>query len=422
MDAAGATTAHQGRALWLSTISFTICFAVWTIFSIIGIRIKQELGLNDTQFGLLVGTPILSGSLIRLVLGIWTDQYGGRRVYTVVMLAAAVATYLLTWAHTYPEFLVAALFVGIAGGSFAVGIAYVSRFYPTGKQGTALGIFGAGNVGAAVTKFVAPFVLVAYGWQTVAQVWALVIALMGIVFWIFSEEDPVVRARREKNEKPKSAWLELEPLKNVQVWRFALYYFFVFGAFVALSLWLPQYLIKVYRVDIETAGMTAAMFSFPASVFRAYGGHLSDRYGARRVMYWTFCVAVVCTFILSYPPTDYVVQDGQRPVHFHHGNGPGAVHRDRLRARLLHGARQGRRLQAHPGLLPEQRRRGRRPGRHDRRSRRLRAADRLRRADRPHRPLDQLLHAAVPDGHGVLAGLDACFASGTWSAASSARR
>jgi len=147
MDAAGSSIAHQGRALWLSTVSFTICFAVWTIFAIIGIRIKQELGLNDTQFGLLVGTPILSGSLIRLLLGIWTDQYGGRRVYTVVMLAAAVATYLLTWAHTYPEFLVAALFVGIAGGSFAVGIAYVSRFYQAGKQGTALGIFGAGLLG-----------------------------------------------------------------------------------------------------------------------------------------------------------------------------------------------------------------------------------------------------------------------------------
>src|SRR6516225_6350365 len=130
---------HQGRALWLSTISCTICFAVWTIFSIIGIRIKQELGLNDTEFGLLIGTPILSGSLIRLVLGIWTDQYGGRRVYTVVMLSAAVATYLLTWARTYPEFLIAALFVGIAGGAFAVGVAYVSRFFPAERQGTALG-------------------------------------------------------------------------------------------------------------------------------------------------------------------------------------------------------------------------------------------------------------------------------------------
>src|SRR5215471_10108175 len=154
----------QASALWMSTLSFTVCFAVWTIFSIIGVQIKNDLGLNETQFGLLVGTPILSGSLIRIFLGIWTDQYGGRRVFTVVMLAAAVATYCLTWAKTYPQFLLAALFVGIAGGSFAVGVAYVSRFYTTEKQGTALGIFGAGNVGAAVTKFVAPFVLVAYGW------------------------------------------------------------------------------------------------------------------------------------------------------------------------------------------------------------------------------------------------------------------
>ena len=141
----------QGRALWLSTIAFTVCFAVWTIFAIIGVEIKQELGLNDTQFGLLVGTPILTGSLVRIFLGIWTDQYGGRRIYTVVMLTAALATYLLTYAHTYPQFLVAALGVGISGGSFAVGIAYVSRWYPSQKQGTALDIFGAGNVRASCT-------------------------------------------------------------------------------------------------------------------------------------------------------------------------------------------------------------------------------------------------------------------------------
>ena len=204
MDASGSTIEHRGRALWVSTVAFTICFAVWTIFSIIGIQIKHDLGLSDTQFGLLIGTPILSGSLIRLVLGVWTDQYGGRLVYTLVMLAAAVATFLLTWAHTYPEFLIAALFVGIAGGSFAVGIAYVSRWYPADKQGTALGIFGAGNVGAAVTKFLAPFVLVAYGWQAVAQVWALAIGLMAIVFWLsprtIRSSAPAASARREAQE------------------------------------------------------------------------------------------------------------------------------------------------------------------------------------------------------------------------------
>ncbi|MDE2363997.1 MAG: MFS transporter [Hyphomicrobiales bacterium] len=315
----GATVAKgaQKRALWSSTFAFTICFAVWTIFSIIGIQIKKDLGLNETQFGLLIGTPVLSGSLIRLALGIWTDQYGGRRVFTVVMLAAAVATWCLTFAQTYPQFLMAALAVGIAGGSFAVGIAYVSRWYETGKQGTALGIFGAGNVGAAVTKFCAPFVLVAFGWKMVADVWAIGLAITAIVFWFTTDEDPIVAERRRTGAKPASAWLELAPLKNVQVWRFSLYYFYVFGAFVALSLWLPRYLINVYHVDIETAGMAAAAFSFPASVFRAYGGHLSDRYGARTVMYWAFLVGIVATFLLSYPAADYTIYTTRGPATFH---------------------------------------------------------------------------------------------------------
>src|SRR4029079_12318602 len=157
-------------------------------------------------------------------LGIWTDQYGGRLVYSLTMLSAAAATFALSYAHTYPQMLLAALGVGVAGGSFAVGVAYVSRWYPAGKQGTALGVFGAGNVGAAVTKFLAPFVLVTYGWQVTAQVWAVGLAVMAIIFWFSTTDDPVLRQRRERGEKPTSAWLELEPLKNVQVWRFSLYY------------------------------------------------------------------------------------------------------------------------------------------------------------------------------------------------------
>lgn len=312
-----ASQSDQRRALSMSTLAFTVCFAVWTIFSIIGIRIRQDLGLSDTEFGLLIGTPILTGSLIRVALGVWADVYGGRVVFALTMLAAALATFLLTFAHTYPQFLLAALGVGIAGGSFSVGVAYVSRWYPAGKQGTALGIFGAGNVGAAVTKFLAPFVLVAFGWQMVAQVWAAALVVMAVLFFVTTKDDPVLVERRRLGIKPKSAWLELEPLKNVQVWRFSLYYFFVFGAFVALALWLPQYLVKVYGLDIKQAGMIAAAFSVPASLFRAYGGHLSDVYGARRVMYWTFLVSVLATFVLSYPPTDYVVRGINGPITFH---------------------------------------------------------------------------------------------------------
>jgi NNP family nitrate/nitrite transporter-like MFS transporter len=308
--------ADQNRALWLSTIAFTVCFAVWTIFSIIGVQIKQDLGLTDTQFGLLVGTPILTGSLIRLMLGIWSDQYGGRIVYTAVMLSSAVATWLLTFAYDYPTFLLAALGVGISGGSFAVGIAYVSRWYPTERQGTALGIFGAGNVGAAVTKFLAPFIMVAYGWQAVANIWAAAIAIMGVVFWLTTKEDPQLAARRRAGLQPEPMSAMLEPLKSVQVWRFSLYYFFVFGGFVALALWLPRYLIGAYGLDIATAGIIGAAYSVPASLFRVYGGHLSDTYGARRVMYWTFGVSVAVCFILSYPPTEYIVHGIRGPMPF----------------------------------------------------------------------------------------------------------
>lgn len=307
----------SSRALAMSTIAFTVCFAVWTIFSIIGVRIKEELGLSETQFGLLVGTPILTGSLVRILLGIWTDRFGGRLVYTVTMLAAAAATFLLAFAHTYTQMLMAALGVGLAGGSFAVGVAYVSRFYPTEKQGTALGIFGVGNVGAAVTKFAAPFVLLAWGWQNVAVIWACVLVFMAFIFWFGTEDDPVIRERRAGRGAPKNFWQEFAPLKNLQVWRFGLYYFFVFGGFVALALWLPRYLIGVYGFDIATAGMIGAAYSIPASIFRAYGGVLSDRLGARAVLYWTFVVSAVCCAVLALPATDYAVRGINGPITFH---------------------------------------------------------------------------------------------------------
>jgi len=307
---------QQQVALWGSTFAFTVCFAVWTIFSIIGVQIKQDLGLNDTQFGLLVATPILTGSLSRLALGIWADQIGGRIVFTGVMLCAAAATWFLTTMSSYAGYLFAALLVGIAGGSFAVGIAYVSKWFPKEKQGTALGIFGAGNVGAAVTKLGAPLIMVAYGWHTVAQIWAAVLAVTAVVFFLVTADDPQHAARRAAGIKPEPFLKQLEPLKNQQVWRFGLYYFFVFGAFVALALWLPHYLTGAYGLDIKTAGLIAAFYSIPASLFRIVGGWLSDRIGARRVMYWTFGVSAACTFLLSYPTTTYVVAGIKGPIEF----------------------------------------------------------------------------------------------------------
>ena len=303
-------------ALWVSTFAFTACFAVWTIFSIIGVQIKADLNLTEAQFGLLVGTPILTGSLSRIFLGVWTGQFGGRIVNLIVMVLAAAATFLLSYAETYAQFLVAALGVGMAGGAFAVGVAYVSKFYPASKQGTALGIFGAGNVGAAVTKFAAPFVMLALGWEAVAQVWAGALLVIAILAFLMTRDEPEVAERRRTGQKPVTAWMQLTPLKDIRVWRFSLYYFFVFGGFVALALWLPHYLTGAYGLGIGAAGMLAAAYSIPGSLFRVFGGWLSDRIGARKVMYLTFALSAVCTFILAYPATTYVVDGIEGPIQF----------------------------------------------------------------------------------------------------------
>ena len=311
--------AKAHKALALSTIAFTVCFAVWTIFSIIGVKIKQDLGLNETEFGLLVATPVLTGSISRIFLGIWTEKYGGRLVFTVLMLATAMAVYLLSAVETYAIFLIAALGVGLAGGSFIVGIAYTSEWYDKRHQGTALGIFGAGNVGAAVTNFGAPFLVLAFGWAATAQIYSVVLVAMAIIFWLVTENDPRLQKRKAEGTRPTPLAEQLEPLKKLQVWRFALYYFFVFGGFVALASWLPRYYVGAYDLSLSTAGTLAALYALPASVFRALGGWLSDRFGARTVMYWTFGVSLACLFVLSYPETRYVVAGIEGPIEFAFG-------------------------------------------------------------------------------------------------------
>lgn len=304
------------RALTSSTIAFVFCFAVWTIFSIIGVKIKQELNLTDTKFGILIATPILTGSISRIFLGILADQYGGRLIFTLVMIFAACATWLLTLVSTYYMYVLVALGIGLAGGSFAVGVAYVSAWYPKNKQGTALGIFGIGNIGAALTNIVAPLLLV-MGWDTVVQIYALILFSVALLYWFNTEDDPALTHRKISGHKPPSIKRELQPLAYLQVWRFSLYYFVVFGSFVALTLWLPRYYTGMYGVNIKTAGTLTAFFSLPAGVFRALGGWLSDKYGARKIMYCTFTVGVICTFILSYPATDYLVYGINKNIAFH---------------------------------------------------------------------------------------------------------
>jgi len=303
---AGPDTRKQYTVLGMNTLAFTVNFAVWTMFSVIGIRIKSELGLNETEFGLLVATPILTGSLTRLPLGVMTDRFGGRIVFFIQMILVAIPTYGLAFADQYWQYLVIGLFVGLAGGSFAVGIAYTSAWFPKEKQGTAMGIFGAGNAGAAVTNLAAPLIVVALGWRAVPQIYSIAMVVMAVVFWFFTYPDPLQESRKKAGNFPKLAD-QLAPLVEIRVWRFGLAYYFVFGGFVALALWLPKYYVTEYGLDLKTAAFITMIFTLPSGVVRALGGWFSDKWGGETVTWLVFWVSIVCLFFLSYPPTTFVI-------------------------------------------------------------------------------------------------------------------
>jgi len=290
----------------MNTVAFAFNFAVWTMFSIIGLKIKDELGLSDTQFGILIATPILTGSITRLPLGMLTDYYGGRIVYFIQMILVAIATYSLAFATVYWQYLLAGLFVGLAGGSFAIGIAYTSAWFEKSRQGTAMGIFGAGNAGAAITNFVAPMIIVASGWQMVPKVYSIAMLVMAVVFWFFTYNDPH-QEERKRSGTHKTMAEQLLPLKDMRVWRFGLYYYFVFGGFVALALWLPRYYVGEYGLDLKTASFITMIFVLPSGLVRALGGYVSDKVGARTVNWWVFWMAACCLFFLSYPETRIII-------------------------------------------------------------------------------------------------------------------
>jgi len=295
------------RVLVLSTVGFTLFFAVWVMFAIIGIPLRDEFGFSNSQFAFLAALPILTGSVLRVPLGIWADMFGGRRVFTVLLLVTAVPTYLVSRADSYLELLLYAFFVGLAGTSFAVGIAWVSAWYPQERQGFALGMFGAGNVGASITKLLAPTLvsavaigglaggLIPGGWRLVPFLYAVILVVTAILVWVLTPSNDI------KPGKGRSLGELLTPLRYVRVWRFGYYYMVVFGAYVALALWLPKYYVDVFDVDLKTAGVLTALFIFPASLLRPVGGYMADRFGPRRVMHWVFGTITAASLLLSFP-------------------------------------------------------------------------------------------------------------------------
>jgi len=300
-------TATSHKVLFLNTFAFTVCFAAWMLNGVLVTFLvtNQIFDWGPVQVGWLMGIPVLTGSLLRLPAGMLTDKFGGKPVYGALLFICAVPMFLLSYANDFTSFALCSFGFGLAGVSFSIGIAFSSVWYPKKNQGTALGIFGAGNAGAALTTLCAPTILNRLtdnganveAWRLLPKYYAVILVVTGVLFLIFAT-----------NKKPASSSKNLKqmlsPLKDMRVWRFGLYYFLVFGCFVAFSQWLVPYFVNVYYMPLVTAGLLAACFSLPSGVIRALGGWMSDKYGARKVMYWVLGTSTLISLLLIVPKMD----------------------------------------------------------------------------------------------------------------------
>ncbi|MGM8362945.1 MFS transporter [Flavobacterium sp. ARAG 55.4] len=291
------------RMLFLNTLAFTVCFACWTLNGVLVTYLVEKGIFNWSviQVGWLLGIPILTGAVMRLPVGILTDKFGGKYVFSLLLLLCSIPLFLLPFASSFTMFALLSFLFGMVGTSFAVGVGYTSLLYPKEWQGRALGIFGMGNAGAAITTFIAPSLLNQFsatdpenGWKLLPVIYGAVLLIIGVLFLFFAEN-------RKMEKSTKTIPQMLTTLGCVRVWRFGAYYFLVFGCFVAYSQWLLPNFMNVYQTSLVMGGMFATLFSLPSGVIRAFGGYLSDKYGARKVMYWVLGSSVVLSALLMVP-------------------------------------------------------------------------------------------------------------------------
>lgn len=229
----------------------------------------------------------------------------------VLLIACSVPVWLCSYASALWQFLLLGLALGLVGASFSVGTPYVARLFPQSRRGFAMGVFGAGTTGAALNMFVAPALIVNFGWQVVPRVYAVALIVTAAVFWLLSVPDPGA-----DKSKSQSLGQQLQVLREARVWKYCQYYSIVFGGFTALSIWMPQYFKSEYDFTITQAALLAACFALPGGVLRALGGWLSDRFGAHSVTWWVLWAAWVCLFFLSYPKTELIIHTVDGPFGF----------------------------------------------------------------------------------------------------------
>ena len=280
--------------LALATGAFALCFAVFGSVSAMMPILRERLGLDPIQVSIALAIPVLLGSLGRIPLGVLADRYGGKSVFSVVMALSIVPAFLMGWVGSFAQLVVCGFFIGIALACFSVGVGFVSAWYPPERQGSALGVYGAGNIGQSLAAFGSPVIAGYLGY--VWGFWAFGLLLAGwlVVFALMARNAP-------KTGPAKTLASSLRPLGERKSWVLSLYYFLTFGGFVAMAVYLPTFLTETFGLTPQDAGLRTAGFVVLATLMRPLGGTIADRVGGRAILLWVFPATALMAVLLAIP-------------------------------------------------------------------------------------------------------------------------
>lgn len=292
METAAVRRSSPTLQLWLGTGAFALCFAVFGSVSAMMPVLRKAFGLTPVQVSIALAVPVLLGSLGRIPLGMLTDRYGGRLVFSAVMAFSVLAAGLMGFVGSYTQLLIFGFLTGAALASFSVGVGFVSGWYPPERQGFALGVYGAGNVGQSLAAFGAPFLFAIAGLRGTFWIFGVLLLLWLILFWSAAENAP-------RAMPPKTLRQLLQPLSVPMSWVLSIFYFLTFGGFVAMSIYLPVFLTDLFQLTPQDAGMRTAGFVLLATAMRPVGGWLADRVGGLTILLWIFPAVAGASLLLT---------------------------------------------------------------------------------------------------------------------------
>ncbi len=285
------------RHLALGTISFMVCFAAWGLIAAFAPRFRETFHLTPSQTALLVAIPVLLGSLARIPMGILTDRFGGRAIFSILMAAVAIPVWIVPEQSNYTGLLAVAFLLGLAGSSFAIGVGYVSRWTPPERQGSALGVYGLGNIGQSAAVFLGPVIAAQVGMASVFRGVAVMLVIWAVAFGLLARNAPAPATAQRRGLGVMMEVLTREKLS----WLLSGFYFLTFGGFVAFSIYLPTLLKDEFHLTPADAGFRTAGFVVLATLLRPLGGWLSDRIGGARVLSAVFLGVAPFALLMAWP-------------------------------------------------------------------------------------------------------------------------